>query len=112
MRVPSTDSSLKSVAINVKSGPWWAPVTTAYPGTPHETEPNAYNIVIPYMPNLDTLEVTAFDAAANDPALRLAPVKLMPGALAHTITAKWHDRHALYGLRFRAHISTNLLACA
>lgn len=90
VRVPSTDSSLKSVAINVKSGPWWAPVTTAYPGTPHETEPNAYNIVIPYMPNLDTLEVTAFDAAANDPGATVGtPVKFDAGARwTITITAE------------------------
>ncbi len=91
VRMPSADSSLKSVGIKVQSGPWWAPVTTVYPGTPHETEPNAYNIVLPYMPSLDTLEATAFDTVANDPgALVGTPVKFDAGAR-WTITVTAED---------------------
>jgi hypothetical protein len=81
VRIPSADASLKSVAINITSGPWWAPVTTAYFGTPHDSDPLAYDIVVPYGTNLDTLAATAFEVVANDPGASVGnPVKFDSGA--------------------------------
>jgi hypothetical protein len=91
VRAASGDAGLKSVAINLTSGPWWAPVTTAYKGTPHDSEPLAYNIVVPYGTDLNNLAVAAFEAVANNAGASVAaPVKFDNGAR-WTITVTAED---------------------
>lgn len=76
VRTPSTDATLKSVAISLTSGF----TTSTYNGTPHPTEPFAFNIELPYGTNLDNVAVSAFAIAANDPGATVdAPVKFDNG---------------------------------
>jgi hypothetical protein len=73
VRLPSSDATLYSVGVRIS--------TTTYEGTPHPTEPFAFDVALPYGTNLNNIAATAFVIAANDPGATIGTlVKYDSGA--------------------------------